>query len=232
MNWVPWLSDDPPSSSPTYQQGTGGFAKQTYVLALGLLVLVAMGACTGEDQPAREPETPAKAESDGFRPAIDPELADKFRGLAPADWTLRRTHGAAAQFDVQLAGSSGGEPVVVRGAVLLDGRFEPSLSPMAFSPSVVAREREKFGAVPEEYPTVDGFEAVIDSRSLGFDTRRGIQVRSIKYINRDQGVFCRGTSPGLHKCFWGDPEVRLALNFHSDHTVPALEYIKENVFAE
>ncbi|WPZ07628.1 hypothetical protein [Pelagerythrobacter marinus] len=201
-------------------------------MALKLLLLTALSGCSEDGKAVIDPRESPKVDVQGSHPAIDPKLADKFRDLAPADWALRETHEAAALYDVRLASSSGGKPIVVRGAVLLDGRFERYLSPMTFSPSVIAREREEFGAVPEEYPKVDGFQAVVDSNSLGFDANRGIHRRSIKYFNRDQGVFCRGTSPGFLKCLWGNPQARLVLDFHSDHAVAALEYLKQNVFAE
>ena len=169
-------------------------------------------------------------EMEGSRPTIDYELANEFQGMAPADWRLRRALEASATYDVQIANGPDGEPFHVRGVVLLDRRFERYLSPFDFAASAIAKEREEFGAVPQEYPKVDGFETVFGSGSLGFDTNRGIQRRYIKYFNRNQGVFCRGTSPSLLRCLWGNPEVRLVLNFHSDQAVPALEYLKQNVF--
>ena len=208
------------------------FGKQASAFALGLLFLTAIAGCSEEGKLAMDLGESSEADVQGSRPVIDPNLADKFRGLAPADWTLRRTHEASATYDVQLASGPGGDPVVVRGVVLLDGRFERYLSPLDFSPAAIANEREEFGAVPEEYPKVDGFQAVVDPDSLGFDTNRGIHRRSIKYFNRDQGIFCRGTSPGLMKCLWGNPDVRLVLNFHSDQTADALEYLNQSVFAE
>jgi len=211
---------------------SSSFTKQVCAFVLGLLFLTTIGGCSEKGGAVTDPRESPEADVQGSHPAIDPALADRFRALAPADWTLRRTHEAAATYDVQLASGSGGEPFVVRGVVLLDGRFERYLSPLDFSSAAIAKEREEFGAVPEEYPKVDGFEAVVDSNSLGFDTDRGVHRRSIKYFNRDQGVFCRGTSPGLLKCLWGNPDVRLVLNFHSDQTVDALEFLKQSVFAE
>jgi len=166
------------------------------------------------------------------RPTTDLPFPDEFRNLAPPDWRLRQVSNASAKYDVQIASGADDEPIVVRGVVLLDGRFERYLSPLDFSPSAIASDRKEFGDIPAGYPTVDGFEMVVDSGSLGFDANRNLERRSIKYLNRDQAVFCRGTSPGLLRCLWGNSEVRLVLNFHSDHTVPALKYIRRNVFSE
>lgn len=206
--------------------------KEVLAVSLGLLVLATLGGCKEGRSPVTAPGKSEATTAQASGSTIDPLVADRFRDLVPADWRLREALEASATYDVQLASGSGGEPIVVRGVVLLDGRFERYLSPLDFSPSAIAKERKEFGPVPEEYPKIDGFEAVVDSDSLGFDTNRGIHRRSIKYFNRDQGVFCRGTSPGLLRCLWGDPQVRLVLNFHSDHTAPTLGYIKQNVFRE
>lgn len=215
------LGDHPPSSFASSR-------KEALAALLGLLVVGSLSGCDQSGSPVAE-EVSTKRVQLPYE-SIDPRLASKFQGLAPEDWKLRDTTEGAAAHEVLLASEREGETVRVRGNVLLDGRFETKLSPWAFSPSAIAAKRKKFGAVPQQYATVDGFEAIIDSHSLGFDTNRDIHRRSIKYLNRDQGVFCRGFAPGEMRCLWGTPEVRLILNFHSDHTVHALEYIKQNVF--
>ena len=220
------------AKSSFYLRGLNGVAKRASGVCLGLMVCVALGGCMEKAEPLTGNKEASRSNAQPSNEAIGPELVRKFKAMAPSDWRLRRASEEAAKYDVHLEGGPDGEPIVVRGVVLLDGRFERYLSALDFSASAIASEREEFGTVPVEYPKVDGFEAVIDSYSLGFDSNRSIDRRSIKYFNRDQGVFCRGTSPGLLRCLWGNPEVRLVLNFHSDQTVPALQYIKKNVFEE
>lgn len=172
-----------------------------------------------------EPSASEGATAGSSYSPIDSDLAKRFEELAPADWRLLRTEEASASFGVNISGRAGTDAVVVDGAILLDGRFERDLSPLDFSPAVIARERERFDTEAGEYPNVDGFERVIASPSLGFDSNRGVQRRSIKYLNRESGIYCRGTYPGMLRCLWGEPETRMVLNFHSDQTESALEYL-------
>lgn len=184
-----------------------------------LALVVALGGCAQENEPVDDRNQPSPAVL-----PIAPHAKEKFKDLAPADWTLRQVTQASAQYDVELT-EAGPQTAAASGAILLDGRFESKLSPLTFSPAVIARDKKEFGDIAEKYPKVAGFETVVDSASLGFNTRRKVERRSVKYVNRDRGVFCRGIDPGRIRCLWGDPQVRMSLRFHSDHTVPALQHI-------
>lgn len=190
-----------------------------------IVLMLGLGACAKKDDPIVEPSASESVKAVPSYSPIDPDLGQRYRKLAPADWELLRTEKASASFSVNISGRPGGDAVVVGGAILLDGRFERYLSPLDFSPAVIARERERFDAEAAEYPNVEGFERVIASPSLGFDSNRGVQRRSIKYLNRENGIYCRGTHPGMLRCLWGEPETRMVLNFHSDQTEIALKYL-------
>lgn len=143
----------------------------------------------------------------------------------PEGWVLLEQRPEGAMFTIPYRAK--GQSSAFYGTILLHGQFEHKLDEYYFSYEAYRRDRARHYGYQEVGPEFEGFAKVIDSPPLGFDRERNQYRHGIRYFNRTLGIKCFGYNPGWVQCFWGAPEMRNLLRFHSDDTVIAFGYLAE-----
>lgn len=202
-----------------------------YVHILGLSLIGCSSEYVGDSgQTNIVSETIVDKQASELSAKHPPIAEDLYRELAPPDWKMNDTRSRSASFLVRTEYDEEREGRLIKGAIVLDGRFESLTNPFRFRAFVLREGKEKYANVALNYPDVDGFEKAVVSPRRGYSTKLDTELRELLYVNREHGIFCQAYYPGRTRCFWGDEIVRYGLDFDSQDTLEALSYLSSICF--
>ncbi|MDO9367294.1 MAG: hypothetical protein Q7T68_01875 [Sphingopyxis sp.] len=149
-----------------------------------------------------------------------------FEEMAPPGWALQRFEGGLASYVVSIKRRPGAPEIgLISGHITLDGRNEP----MVKLRSGLSRDKDQSEHDREEvlnlYPDYQGYKKNVAVGSIGYDVKRGEDIRALKYYNLEKKISCYGHTPGQFRCYWGTPEKRMGIIFYSEDLGVVLPYV-------
>ncbi len=195
-------------------------------LPLIMMVSALVGCGTPEPPRASSDDEAPKASAKSTK-HIEKDRA-VFEEMAPPGWSLQRFEEGLASYAVSIKQRPGAPEIgLVSGHITLDGRNEP----MVKLRSGFSRDRDQSEQDREEvlnlYPDYEGYKKDAAVGSIGYNVKRSEDIRALEYYNLEKNISCYGHNPGQFRCYWGIPEKRMGIIFHSDDLGVVLPYVLE-----